>query len=60
LEDDMSTLVIFDSNYGNTKTIAETIAAELGRGAVAVPVAGLGPDSLTGIELLVVGSPIIG
>jgi flavodoxin len=56
----MSTLVIFDSNYGNTKTIAETIAAELGRGAVAVPVAGLGPDSLTGIELLVVGSPIIG
>lgn len=56
----MSTLVVFDSNYGNTKTIAETIAAGLGHGTVAVSVVGLNPESLAGVELLVVGSPIIG
>lgn len=54
----MSSLVLFDSNYGNTKIIAETIAAKLG--AAAVSVAGLNPSSLAGVDLLVVGSPIIG
>jgi len=54
----MSSLVLFDSNYGNTKIIAETIAARLG--AAAVSVAGLSPSNLAGVDLLVVGSPIIG
>jgi flavodoxin len=54
----MSSLVLFDSNYGNTKIIADTIAAKLGTAAVSV--AGLDPFSLAGVDLLVVGSPIIG
>ncbi|HSP74828.1 MAG TPA: flavodoxin [Cryobacterium sp.] len=68
----MSTLVIFDSNSstggnsgstensGAAETVAEAIAVELGEGTRAVPVAGLGLDSLTGVVLLVVGGPIIG
>ncbi|TFC41858.1 flavodoxin family protein [Cryobacterium sp. TMT1-21] len=56
----MSTLVVYDSNFGNTQVIAEAIAAELGEDTRAVPVAGLGLDSLTGVELLVVGGPVNG
>ena len=66
----MSTLVIFDSTSGptvasgtapviSTLVVAEVIAVELGDGASAIPVAGLGLDSLTGVGLLVVGSPVI-
>lgn len=68
----MSILVIFDSNSDTTvpssttalstttESIAEAVAVELGEGTRAVPVAGLGPDSLTGVELLVVGGPVAG
>ena len=68
----MSILVICDSssgftansgapaNSGTTEAIAETIAIELGEGTRAVPVAGLGLDSLTGVELLVVGRLVVG
>lgn len=52
----MSTLVLFDSNFGNTKTIADTIAAELGTQAMPLP--SLGTVSMAGVDLLVVGSPI--
>lgn len=56
----MSTFVVFDSNYGNTRIVAETIAAQLGKGTAAVPVSGLTPERLTGVELLVVGCPVNG
>lgn len=52
----MSTLVLFDSNFGNTKLIAETVAAELGTQAVPLP--SVGAVALAGVDLLVVGSPI--
>lgn len=54
----MNTLVIFDSNYGNTQKVAEAIAGELN--AKTSNVSNLIPADLTGIELLLVGSPIIG
>jgi flavodoxin len=51
--------VIFDSTHGNTKTIAEAIAAGLGGGATAQLISGLTAGGLNA-DVLVVGSPIIG
>jgi flavodoxin len=65
----MNALVIFDSdpsdaNSGTTDliadAIADAIAAELGEGTAAVSVVGLDADSLTGVDLLVVGCPVTG
>ncbi|MGB9597291.1 MAG: flavodoxin family protein [Candidatus Poribacteria bacterium] len=56
----MKALVIFDTNFGNTKMIAESIAKELGNDAKAISVSDFNIKELDGINLLVVGSPIIG
>jgi flavodoxin len=56
----MKSLVIFDSTFGNTGKIAETIAKELGTESRAVSVSDCRATELMGIELIVVGSPIIG
>ena len=55
----MKTLVVFDSNFGNTKIIAETIAKELGNDTKAVSVTDFSDSELEGTDLLVVGGPII-
>jgi flavodoxin len=52
----MKSLVVYDSNFGNTKTVAQVIALELG--ATTCSVNDLKPDSLSGVQLLIVGSPI--
>lgn len=54
----MNTLVIYDSNFGNTKTIAETIGKELG--AKVAKVTEIKAEDLKGYDLLIVGTPIIG
>ncbi|NMB72461.1 MAG: flavodoxin [Bacteroidales bacterium] len=54
----MKTLVLFDSIYGNTKIIAETIAGELGENAKALSVLDFNAKELEGTGLLVAGSPI--
>ncbi|MDD5551746.1 MAG: flavodoxin family protein [Candidatus Pacebacteria bacterium] len=56
----MKTLVIFDSNFGNTKKIAEVIANEMGENAKVVSVADFDIEDLEGTNLLIVGSPING
>jgi len=56
----MKALVIFDSNFGNTKIIAETISRGLGKDAKVLSVSDFNKNELEGIDLLVVGSPIIG
>jgi flavodoxin len=56
----MKALVIYDSNLGNTKLIAETIAGELGENTRSVSVSDVKANDLVDVELLVVGSPIIG
>lgn len=55
----METLVVYDSKFGNTKKIAETIAEEL-KPYSAVHLYGLDkvlPDKLGAIDLLIVGGP---
>ena len=55
----MNALIIYDTNFGNTRKLAEEIAKELGKGAKAVHVDEITTDSFSGLDLLVVGSPII-
>ncbi len=54
----MNTLVIYDSVFGNTEKIAQTIAAALG--TQAIPVSQADGGQLRGLDLLVVGSPTRG
>ncbi len=58
----MNTLVVYDSQYGNTERIAQTIAGTLrafGQ-AQAVRVDPAHPVSFQGVDLLIVGSPTQG
>ncbi|MDE1834206.1 MAG: flavodoxin family protein [Candidatus Micrarchaeota archaeon] len=54
----MKALVVFDSNFGNTRLIAENIVKQLGKGTELVSAQGFKNSNLTGVKLLVVGSPI--
>lgn len=56
----MKALVIYDSNFGNTKRIAETIAEKLGEGVRVLQVSDFSKKEIEGNELLVVGSPVNG
>lgn len=56
----MKALVIYDSNFGNTKKIAESIAEKLGKGVKVLHVSDFSKKELEGTELLVVGSPVNG
>ena len=55
----MKTLVLFDSNWGNTEMIACAIAAAIGMGTNAVRVGSEEAKRAENIELLVIGSPVI-
>ncbi len=54
----MKTLVVYESNFGNTKLIADEIARELSPNARSVSVRDIGKSDLEQIELIIVGSPI--
>ena len=54
----MKTLIIFDSNFGNTKKIAETIAN--GLSAKVFSVSDFNEKDLRDVNLIIVGSPING
>lgn len=54
----MRARVVYDTHYGNTRRVADVIAAELGGGASSLAVAELTETSLQGVDVLVVGSPI--
>jgi flavodoxin len=54
----MNALVVYDSVFGNTEKVAQSIAAALG--AQAFPVGKMTAGQLRGLDLLVVGSPTRG
>lgn len=56
----MKTIVLYDSTFGNTQMIAETIAKELGKNVEILPVAKFKKSDWKKVEKLVIGSPIIG
>jgi len=55
----MKILIIYDSVYGNTEQIAQTIGAALGsqEDVEIFRVSDVKPEQLTGLNLLIVGSP---
>ncbi|MFZ3069374.1 MAG: flavodoxin domain-containing protein [Microgenomates group bacterium] len=55
----MKILVIYDSTFGNTKTIAETIAKNLHKEAQTKYVLDVSANDLRGVDVLIVGAPII-
>ncbi len=58
----MNTLVLYDSAFGNTQQIAKAVGATLGASneTPVIRMKDVLPEHLTGIELLVVGSPTRG
>lgn len=48
----MKAVILYDSGYGNTKSIAEAVASGLGAGARAVPVDRFEPGSIQAGDLL--------
>ena len=53
----MRALVVFESMYGNTRRVAEAIAAGIGLGATVVPVAAASAEMVAAADLVVVGGP---
>jgi len=55
----MKALVVYDSFFGNTERIAQSIGNALGRpeDVGIIRVVDVRPEQLTGLELLIVGSP---
>jgi len=56
----VKSLILYDSTFGNTKIIAETVSKELGEDSSVVFVSDFKEGMLKGVGLLIVGSPIIG
>jgi hypothetical protein len=54
----MRAVVVYESMYGNTRAVAEAVAAKLG--APAIPVARATSDRLLGADLVIVGGPTHG
>ena len=58
----MKALVIYDSVFGNTEQVAQAIGGALGTGeeVTTIRVGGVTTGQLTGLDLLIVGSPTRG
>jgi flavodoxin len=55
----MKTIIVYDSNYGNTKKVAEIIKKELKKDVSIIFVDDFNNEMLNGTDLLIVGSPTI-
>jgi flavodoxin len=56
----MKALVIYDTNYGNTKKIAKIVAGKLWKDTKLIAIADLKKKDLKGVEVLIAGCPVIG
>ena len=56
----MRALVVFDSTWGNTEQIAHAVAAGIGGGTKVLRVGAVEAHGFDAIDLLVLGSPILG
>jgi flavodoxin len=56
----MKAIVIFDSHYGNTKMIADTIAKKLGDYVPHISIKDIKAADINEYDLLIIGSPNIG
>ncbi len=55
----MKAIVVYESYWGNTASVASAIAEGIGPDARAMSTAEAGGEALTGVGLIVAGSPII-
>ncbi|RJR15042.1 flavodoxin [Candidatus Microgenomates bacterium] len=56
----MSTLVVYDSQFGNTALIAETIGSQLKSMPRVLAITNVSPADLQPVEFLIIGSPTQG
>ena len=56
----MKAMIVYDSKWGNTENIAKAISIGLGSGTKAVRVGSPSSNEYDKVDLLVVGSPILG
>lgn len=56
----MKALVVYDSKWGNTEMIAKAVAAGIGKSIRAVRVEAADPTEARKMELLILGSPVLG
>jgi flavodoxin I len=56
----MKTLIVYDSQYGNTENIARTIGGAMNDGVKIVRIGDAAATDVNGIELLIIGSPTQG
>jgi hypothetical protein len=58
--DTMKAIVVYESLWGNTATVARAIAEGLGAGAQALSTAQATAAAITGADLIVAGAPVLG
>ncbi len=56
----MKALVVYESLWGNTASVAESIAAGIGPGARAVPTGSVDATQVVDADLIVAGAPVLG
>ncbi|MHA6513499.1 flavodoxin family protein [Tessaracoccus sp. Z1128] len=54
----MKAVVVYESLWGNTASVARAVAEGLGEGAQALPAAEVGPEVVTDADLIVAGGPV--
>jgi hypothetical protein len=54
----MKAIVVYESLWGNTRAVAEAVAAGIGKGAIALATDETTPGIVAGCDLIVAGAPV--